>query len=395
MAPLHYFQMDTDCIDPYVIQYRFCAHELDGRSHIWRMDELRKLAICPNLKSADFQGSNLDDLGLENLAQVANLERLNIRDTKISDNGLVHLASLPRLRSLLLDDNKQLTNACVPYLLRLDSLTLLQIERTSIDQQGIQDLRTNLPNCTVLADVVFAQSESHRERAMTEQEWLACDDPPIMLEFLEEKAGERKLRLFAVGCCSRIMRLLSDQRSVDAVLVTDRYIDGTASADEVREAIAAARAAYENAFQTHDNAALSVTYLAADGYDAAIFSAAYAAYAVGHDCAAGQTSQEDIHRKYTDGENAERVQQAELLRHIIGNPFRHVTIDDAWLTWKDGTVPKLAQAIYDERAFDRLPILADALEESGCTNEEILAHCRGAGPHVRGCWVVDLIREKK
>jgi len=56
-----------------------------------------------------------------------------------------------------------------------------------------------------------------------------------------------------------------------------------------------------------------------------------------------------------------------------------------------GTVIKLAQAIYDDRAFDRLPILADALEEAGCTNIDILEHCRVPGPHVCGCWVVDLL----
>jgi hypothetical protein len=65
------------------------------------------------------------------------------------------------------------------------------------------------------------------------------------------------------------------------------------------------------------------------------------------------------------------------------------------LTWNDGIVIKLAQAIYEERAFDRLPILADALEEAGCSDTEILAHCRGPGPHVRGCWVVDLLLGKE
>ncbi len=65
-----------------------------------------------------------------------------------------------------------------------------------------------------------------------------------------------------------------------------------------------------------------------------------------------------------------------------------------WLAWNDGAIPKMAQAIYDDRAFDRLPILADALEDAGCDNQEILDHCRSNGEHVRGCWVVDLILGK-
>jgi hypothetical protein len=69
-------------------------------------------------------------------------------------------------------------------------------------------------------------------------------------------------------------------------------------------------------------------------------------------------------------------------------------VETIWLSWNDGIVPKLAQAIYDDRVFDRLPILADALEEAGCTNADILNHCRRPGEHVRGCWVVDLLLGK-
>jgi hypothetical protein len=83
-----------------------------------------------------------------------------------------------------------------------------------------------------------------------------------------------------------------------------------------------------------------------------------------------------------------------LLQDIFGNPFRPITIDPSWLTWNDGTVRKIAQAIYEERAFDRMPILADALEEAGCTNADIRNHCRRSGEHVRGCWVVDLLLRK-
>ena len=86
---------------------------------------------------------------------------------------------------------------------------------------------------------------------------------------------------------------------------------------------------------------------------------------------------------------------SQFVRDIFGNPFHAVGIDVAWLTWHDGTVPKIAQAIYDSRAFGYLPILADALEEAGCEDAGILNHCREPGLHVEGCWVVDLVPGKE
>jgi hypothetical protein len=86
---------------------------------------------------------------------------------------------------------------------------------------------------------------------------------------------------------------------------------------------------------------------------------------------------------------------SKLLREVFGNPLRPIVVDPSWLSWNDSTIPKIAQAIYDERAFDRMPILADALKEAGCTNADILNHCRQPGEHVRGCWVVDLLLGKE
>ncbi|MCE9561576.1 MAG: hypothetical protein K8U57_05935 [Planctomycetes bacterium] len=79
------------------------------------------------------------------------------------------------------------------------------------------------------------------------------------------------------------------------------------------------------------------------------------------------------------------------MRDIIGNPFRPVVADPSWLT---SDVIALAQGIYEDRAFDRMPILADALQDAGCDNEDVLSHCRQPGEHVRGCWAVDLILGK-
>jgi hypothetical protein len=87
-------------------------------------------------------------------------------------------------------------------------------------------------------------------------------------------------------------------------------------------------------------------------------------------------------------------EEAPIVRDIFGSPFRPTTIDSAWLAWDGGTIPGIAQGIYEEAAYNRLPILADALEDAGCADADILDHCRGGGPHVRGCWVVDLLLGK-
>jgi hypothetical protein len=86
------------------------------------------------------------------------------------------------------------------------------------------------------------------------------------------------------------------------------------------------------------------------------------------------------------------LEQAELVRDIFGNPFRPVAFDPRWRT--EDTVG-LARGIYEDRAFDRLPLLADALMDAGCADEQVLSHCKSEGPHVRGCWVVDLVLDKE
>jgi hypothetical protein len=81
-----------------------------------------------------------------------------------------------------------------------------------------------------------------------------------------------------------------------------------------------------------------------------------------------------------------------VFRDIFGNPFRPVTFPPSLRT---ATVVALAQQMYDSRDFSAMPILADALQDAGCDNDDILNHCRDTGAtHVRGCWVVDLVLEK-
>ncbi|MCA1695736.1 MAG: hypothetical protein LC749_13975 [Actinobacteria bacterium] len=92
---------------------------------------------------------------------------------------------------------------------------------------------------------------------------------------------------------------------------------------------------------------------------------------------------------------AESAAQLRLLRDVLGCPdgIPPSEVND-WLGWHGGLVPKLARSIYDDRVWDQLPILGDALEDADCTHEDMLAHCRGPGPHTRGCWVVDLVLGK-
>lgn len=272
---------------------------------------------------------------------------------------------------------------------------------------------------------------------MTEAEWMASSDPVAMLEWLRSvyRVGDaRKLRLFACGVCRQVWDQLTDDalcpncdgqgmlygassgtygkttsgllvptskaltrkcpdctfgrinRSRRAVELAERYADGQATEDELGSAWQEASDAWEMGEDKAAHLAQVCTRHVnqiADGIRAAQYMPALSP-----------------------------TTQATLLRDIFGNPFQSLPelrrsggscggqgleeLDwiSPWLTWNDGTVRKLAQAIYQDRRFGDLPVLADALEEAGCHNQDILEHCRGSGTHVRGCWVVDLLLGK-
>jgi hypothetical protein len=200
---------------------------------------------------------------------------------------------------------------------------------------------------------------------MTEAEWLACPNPNVMVPIIRWTARDRKLRLFACACCRRIWHLLP-KHSRKAVEVAERFAEGLATEEERSSAVSAAH------YKNRATSAAASTLLYA-GYDV-VETWAHAARAVG----AGGEEKLDQELSY----------QSILLRDIFGNPFRPVSLNSAWLT---PTVTALAQALYDARNFADLPILADALEENGCTSQELLDHLRGPGPHVLGCWALDLV----
>jgi hypothetical protein len=218
-----------------------------------------------------------------------------------------------------------------------------------------------------------------------------------MLAALRGRASDRKLRLFVAACCRRVWHLLTDDRSRGAVEAQERYADGAAPAHELRAAQSAALAAAES--DESVGAPASAKFAAAEaGFGApargraratleaeagAYDAAKFAAEAAGLD-GPGRDRPGGWHA----GRDAEQGAQGDLLRDLFGNPFRPGSADPSWLT---PTAVALAQTIYADRAFDRLPLLADALMDAGCDSEDILTHCRSAGPHVRGCWVVDLV----
>jgi hypothetical protein len=221
--------------------------------------------------------------------------------------------------------------------------------------------------------------------AMTEAEWLICTDPQKMLWFLRDKASERKMQMFAAACCRRIWHLLTDERSRQVVEVAERYADAQATEEELETASVAAWAVcHEESNELPDYIPDSASLAA---YNVAIpfgWWGGAPAFVAPH----------EIAREVSANSGTEGGAQCVLLREIFGHPFHSVPIDPLLLTWNNGIVLKLAQAIYDERAFNRLPILADSLEEAGCTDADILAHCRQPGEHARGCWVLDLLLGK-
>jgi hypothetical protein len=213
---------------------------------------------------------------------------------------------------------------------------------------------------------------------MTETQWLKCTNPRGMLRHLRGRLSDRKRRLFACACCRRIWHLFTDQRSRAAVEASERYADGLIGADGLQAARAQALRAM----------------LDRDGKTSVERAAAWVAFDV--TAPRRVTPVGRAARLLRSGwERQERLRQADLLRDLVGNPFRPVSVQPDWLAWNGGCSVKIAQAIHHDGRFADLPVLADALEEAGCTDSGILGHCRGPGGHARGCWVVDVLLGKR
>ena len=219
-----------------------------------------------------------------------------------------------------------------------------------------------------------------------------------MLDFLCGKASERKLRLFLCACARRIWRFIRQEPCRQAVRIAEKYADGQASEAEREAAYLAARGV---AWQIPDDSGAPMDDVRSD------WATAVGVWAAGPSdsfAVSDGTDREKVAIFFdvlfmtisnvvweADARTAETVAHAQLLRDLFEGPAGPMDVKAGWLTPR---VVSLAEAIYEGRAFDRMPELADALEQAGCEDKEIAAHCRGPGPHVRGCCVVDRLLGK-
>jgi hypothetical protein len=227
-----------------------------------------------------------------------------------------------------------------------------------------------------------------------------------MLTLTVGRVSDRKLDLFNGWCCHALRPYLTDPRSRAAARYAEQHIDEGCPDTPEREAILdAAKQAVEELIKWADGAPTAREIRRRRVY---AFTAQIAQQALGHDqpsrgvwanaqltafafgyandeppaCLPGSEELRDEHLRL----------QASVFRDIVGTPLAPVAFDPRWRT--EDTLG-LARAIYDDRAFARLPLLADALMDAGCADDRLIGHCRSKGPHARGCWAVDLVLGKE
>jgi hypothetical protein len=210
-------------------------------------------------------------------------------------------------------------------------------------------------------------------------EWFACTEPAECFEYLLPQSSDRRVRLFFCGDCRLGWPELSDARSRAAVKVAEAFADGHAGLAELA-------AAHEAALQAARREPTEAAWWAVAATSPVGFEELYVSGWT-------QAQRGGVWRREADWAGRQKRRRA-LFRDLCRSPLHGGGMDATWLAWQGGCVVRLARVIYDERNFECLPVLADALEEAGCTDNDILDHCRKPGTHVRGCWVVDLLLGK-
>jgi hypothetical protein len=245
---------------------------------------------------------------------------------------------------------------------------------------------------------------------LTEAEWLASADPDALLGHVTGWASARKLRLFCCGYWQRLALLWRDDIGGPEVEVAYRHADGLANERQLWAAHAAAQGILTALSDSHPNPPQGDRHARYLAQAARAATAALSMQAARDTIALAPWAREEIsgepapqgafRRMWTAATDVlsgfrhrspEHAAQAVLLRDLFGNPFRQSFLNPSLRARSQGVIQQLAEAMYADRAFDRLPLLADAIEEVGGTDAAILDHCRHPGPHYRGCWVIDLI----
>ncbi|MBY0228744.1 MAG: hypothetical protein K2W96_05635 [Gemmataceae bacterium] len=228
---------------------------------------------------------------------------------------------------------------------------------------------------------------------MTEAEWYGEAETWRLFAALrapgaKHTASHRKFRLVACACVREVRDRLGDDASKEAVILAEQFADGEVTRrmlagsgirrrpDESRKGSMVAQAARKTVSS-------SAVHAAGDAMNGVI----------------NALTLEGVEGVEGGGAWADLVSQCHqrmrtVLLDILGYPFTVRRPDPQWPLWESGLARKSAQGIYDERRYADLPILSDALEEAGCADEALLGHLRGAGPHVRGCWALDLVLGK-
>ena len=221
---------------------------------------------------------------------------------------------------------------------------------------------------------------------MTEAEWLAPTMLAELLRYLHKATDtpDRKFRLFGVACCRRVAEQIRKHALTEVIDECERLADDLLSSR------------LNSLWRTADDIAQSGRFIENESDQAQLAYAAAVCQLTEYPIEPGQCADSCVQALEShggfDAGRRELLFQVNLLRDIFGNPFRPATIDPAWRT---DTAVALAGQMYESRDFGAMPILADALQDAGCTNDDILDHCRRDGPHVRGCWVVDLVLGKQ
>ena len=248
---------------------------------------------------------------------------------------------------------------------------------------------------------------------MTEAQWLACNEPSRLLSSLfprvKDTASDERFRRFGIACCRRVadvlefgdtyaldcLEIYANSKLREAFLKARRFHRGAGNdasrglsqvsrTDPVARNRAAAVALASSAVWSCTK---SKATQAAMAYREAAMARAHLNAAAGGPVPAGHQL-----GAWLPADATELAAQAALVRDIFGNPFRPPVAFAP--DWRTDTAMSLATQMYEAREFSAMPILADALQDAGCTDEHLLSHCRAPGEHVRGCWVVDLVLGK-